>query len=590
MKRFIIALVVAPLCGVFLCQPALAQKTKAQLTTEIGATYPDNTGGQITPLGVRTYETDLINSIMPTAPVVSGNLACFNGTTGLLQDCGSAPATVPLTVGVTPINSAVNGNVLYANGTVLGQYSNTQLTALINPATNTLSGALPAWPNDTTKFFRGDGSYVTLNCAALSGVAASCATDTTNASNISSGTLANGRYAAVNLAAGNVNGGVTGALPLANLPTGTLDTVLGYFGSTAANAIAISNCLNALTYSTSTHTFGCNSSAGTGTVTQVICNGVTITASGTCPSLFYPTNCTLAASVASNNLTVAIKDSTGADPSASSPCYVPFRSSTLTTGSTTFLTITAATSITLNSGSTLGTTSAASFRIYAGIVNDAGTGRLVVNIPSTISSQFLQPEYSLISATACAACGTATSAQTFYANAAVSSKAWRLLGTLDWDGGLVTAGTWATGPTRIQTAPVPWPGTLLQQLSSTTTAATTDNTCNGTFNNTGLTASITLSSRINGVGVYYSGGLGSFSSGKIAYAIVNRGGTNIGQKKSSYSSTGSVVATATDSVLDLPDSTAAQTYTVGIDCDAAGSAQFTSGGTTAVMSLSEVVR
>ncbi|MBO4227215.1 hypothetical protein GRB70_33020 [Bradyrhizobium neotropicale] len=28
---------------------------------------------------------------MPTAPVTSGNLACFNGTTGLLQDCGSAP-------------------------------------------------------------------------------------------------------------------------------------------------------------------------------------------------------------------------------------------------------------------------------------------------------------------------------------------------------------------------------------------------------------------------------------------------------------------------------------------------------------------
>src|SRR6267154_2423050 len=31
-----------------------------------------------------------------------------------------------------------------------------------------------------------------------------------------SGTLANGRYAAVNLAAGNVNGGVAGQLPLAN--------------------------------------------------------------------------------------------------------------------------------------------------------------------------------------------------------------------------------------------------------------------------------------------------------------------------------------------------------------------------------------
>lgn len=46
-----------------------------------------------------------------------------------------------------------------------------QLTALISLATTSLSGALPAWPNNTTTFFRGDGTYATLNFAALSGVA-----------------------------------------------------------------------------------------------------------------------------------------------------------------------------------------------------------------------------------------------------------------------------------------------------------------------------------------------------------------------------------------------------------------------------------
>lgn len=61
--------------------------------------------------------------------------------------------------------------------------------------------------------------------------------------------------------------GVTGLLPLANVATGTQDTILGYFGSTAVSAIAPGNCSNALTYSTSTHTFGCNTLAGTGTVT-----------------------------------------------------------------------------------------------------------------------------------------------------------------------------------------------------------------------------------------------------------------------------------------------------------------------------------
>lgn len=60
-----------------------------------------------------------------------------------------------------------------------------------------------------------------------------------------------------------------GTIALSDLATGTQDTVIGYFGSTAASALAINDCSNALTYSTSTHTFGCNSSAGTGTVTSV---------------------------------------------------------------------------------------------------------------------------------------------------------------------------------------------------------------------------------------------------------------------------------------------------------------------------------
>lgn len=77
-----------------------------------------------------------------------------------------------------------------------------------------------------------------------------------------------------------------GAVALADLATGTQDTVIGYFGSTTSSAVAISNCTGALTYSTATHTFGCNASAGTGTVTSVICgtglSGGTITTTGTC--------------------------------------------------------------------------------------------------------------------------------------------------------------------------------------------------------------------------------------------------------------------------------------------------------------------
>lgn len=119
-----------------------------------------------------------------------------------------------------------------------------QITAMINLATGSLSGALPAWPNNTTTYFRGDGTYATHNFASLGGQAT-----------------------------------------FAQFPTGSLDQVIGYFGATTANALAINNCTNALTYSTTTHTFGCNSSAGTGTVTNVgtagLATGGPITASGT---------------------------------------------------------------------------------------------------------------------------------------------------------------------------------------------------------------------------------------------------------------------------------------------------------------------
>jgi hypothetical protein len=96
-----------------------------------------------------------------------------------------------------------------------------------------------------------------------------------------------------------------GALALSGLATGTQDTVIGYFGSTTASALAINNCTGALTYSTGTHTFGCNATAGTGTVTSVVCGaglvGGTITTSGTCAVSLSPTTISLAADVSLSN-------------------------------------------------------------------------------------------------------------------------------------------------------------------------------------------------------------------------------------------------------------------------------------------------
>jgi hypothetical protein len=90
------------------------------------------------------------------------------------------------------------------------------------------------------------------------------------------GTSNNPAWGQVNLA-----NGVTGALPYANLPAGTQDTILGYFSSTAVSAATLSNCATALTYNTTTHAFGCAAGAGTGTVTSVgLANSYGLTISG----------------------------------------------------------------------------------------------------------------------------------------------------------------------------------------------------------------------------------------------------------------------------------------------------------------------
>lgn len=130
-----------------------------------------------------------------------------------------------------------------------------------------------------------------ITCPKANGVtfATSATTDTTNATNITTGTLANGRSAATNLAAGAVNGGVTGLLPYANMASGTADKALGYWSTTVLSATSIPNCAGALTYSTGTHTYGCNAGAGAGSVTSVTCGagltGGVFTTSGTCGNI-----------------------------------------------------------------------------------------------------------------------------------------------------------------------------------------------------------------------------------------------------------------------------------------------------------------
>lgn len=133
-------------------------------------------------------------------------------------------------------------------------------------------------------------------------------------------------------------------------------------------------------------------------------------------------NCSLAASVAASALTVALKDASGSDPSAGSPCTVGFRNATATTGTYADVSATAATSVVVSNGSSLGciASTACTLHIYA--INNAGT--LVLGVVSYA----LFDEGTVQTSTTEGGAGGADTGGTLYATTGVASKAVRLLG------------------------------------------------------------------------------------------------------------------------------------------------------------------
>lgn len=157
-------------------------------------------------------------------------------------------------------------------------------------------------------------------------------------------------------------------------------------------------------------------------------------------------NLALAASVAGNALTIAIKGFDGNDPSASNVVSVPFRSATAGSGDIDVLNITSATSLVISSGSTLGSTNGVAATYVVVGFNDAGTFRLgLINANGTVVPD------GIASSSAEGGAGAADAAKVFYTGTAVTSKAYTVLGYLVATE--ATAGTWATAPSTVQTGP-----------------------------------------------------------------------------------------------------------------------------------------
>lgn len=189
-------------------------------------------------------------------------------------------------------------------------------------------------------------------------------------------------------------------------------------------------------------------------------------------------NYTFTASVGSSALTIALKDAGGSDPTSDSPAIVSFRNATAATGDFTNIVITAATSIVVSSGSTLGTANSTAFRLWIVGFNDAGTFRL--GVINCLSGTNIYPlgQFPIASSTAEGGAGGADSAQVFYTGTAVTSKAYRILGYVTYESGLGTAGTWSATPTRAQLyhPGVPLPGMPVQTQRSATSAVASGTT------------------------------------------------------------------------------------------------------------------
>lgn len=313
-------------------------------------------------------------------------------------------------------------------------------------------------------------------------------------------------------------------------------------------------------------------------------------------------NASLAVSAAGSALTIALKDAAGSDPSAGSPVVINFRSATGTTGTPTTISVSAATSLVISSGSTLGVTSSTAFRLWVVGFNDGGTFRLgvincasVTGSPGTAARIYPLNEWQVASSTAEGGAGGADSAGVFYTGTAVTSKAYRILGFIEWDDTGITAGTWTTTDLLYVQSFGPGvkkPGDVIQvaQMSTTTSSTTTSST----YQNSNITQAITPTSAANFVRVVAGSSLTTASSTAAnAFSRLFRDATGLTPEQYAAGSVaGSVTSNIAFDWIDNPNSTSSVTYMIKFANDNNSTTvriQFNIGNSTGTMTVYEIM-
>jgi hypothetical protein len=336
---------------------------------------------------------------------------------------------------------------------------------------------------------------------------------------------------------------VFGQVANGGIAPGGTDTVKGSIDGATVSDLALSNCANqGITYSTATHLFACTALA-----------------------FGMPVNLQINATVATNNLTIALKANNGTDPSATNPVIIPFRDVTVANGDPVFRSLQTALSFTINSGNAVGCTNAQMCRLWVVAIDNAGTVALCAY--NALSGSGTGTAFSVVTlnegnvVTSASGTNGGASAQTLYCStSAVTSKPIRLLGYVEVQE--ATAGTWATAPTFVQLygPGIPRPGQLVQEVSMNTTSPQTISSTTPATSN--MTLSLTPTSAANAIECSATTSENPAAAGSFLTIQMNRSGTALGVSIATGGGGAVQTAIGIGPVFDKPNSTAAQTYAV----------------------------
>lgn len=189
-----------------------------------------------------------------------------------------------------------------------------------------------------------------------------------------------------------------------------------------------------------------------------------------------PINASISASAgAGNTLTLRLTSADGTALTNANKALIPMRSASPASGAMVYREVTADLTLTLSAGSTLGFVANRFGRLWLALFDDAGTPRLgVINCRQPGGEAvFPLPASGIASSTAEGGAGAADSAHVFYTGAAVVSKAYAVLGSVEWAAGLAAPGTWVSAPDRVTTVHggMALPGTEVLVSSAAITGA-----------------------------------------------------------------------------------------------------------------------